>query len=107
MARWLESRVSTPSFTNDVLRSADWYEGKTIGLGVDFTFRIEKGIHELLDDPERRSNIHYGFRYWPIPRFPYLILYDLTPFEVLVFGVMHPSQEPDQWISRRGPHGKD
>ncbi|MEQ1831196.1 MAG: hypothetical protein ABL921_34940, partial [Pirellula sp.] len=83
------------------LRSADWYEAKTIGLGVDFTLRIECGIDELLGDPERRPSIHYGFRYWPIHRFPHLILYDLTLEEVLVFGVMHPSQEPDQWIARR------
>lgn len=91
-----------PRFNVDVLHSADWYETKTVGLGVDFTQRIEAGIEGLLGDPERRSNVLYGFRYWPIQRFPHLILYDVTPSEILLFGVMHPSQEPDQWIARRG-----
>lgn len=91
-----------PHFEVDILRSADWYEIKTVGLGMDFTYRIETGIEEMLADPERRSKVHYGFRYWPIHRFPHLILYDVTPTEILVFGVMHPSQEPDQWIARRG-----
>ncbi len=91
-----------PHFDVDVLRSAAWYETKTVGLGVDFTFRIETGIEEMLATPERRSNVHYGFRYWPIHRFPHMILFDLTPTEILVFGVMHPSQEPDLWIARRG-----
>lgn len=101
MARWLGKRVFTLSSNVDVLRSADWHETKTNGLGVEFTHRIESGVEELLDDPERRSSIHDGFRYWPIRRFPHLILYDLTSVEILLFGVMHPSQEPDQWIARR------
>ena len=91
-----------PLFDVDVLRSADWYESKTVGLGIDFTHWIEMGIEELLRDPERRSNIHFGFRYWPIRRFPHLIVYVVTPAEILLFGVMHPSQEPDQWVARRG-----
>lgn len=90
-----------PFFSVDVLQSADWYETRATGLGVDFTHQIEAGIEELLLDPERRSNNLYGFRYWPIRRFPQLILYDVTPSEILLFGVMHPSQEPDQWIARR------
>lgn len=73
-----------PLFHVDVLSSADWYESKTVGLGVDFTHRIESGIEELLSDPERRSNIHFGFRYWPIKRFPHLILNDVTPAEILI-----------------------
>lgn len=90
-----------PLFNVDVLESADWYETITSGLGVEFTHRIETAIEELLVDPERRSNVHYGFRYWPIRRFPHLILYDLTSVEMLLFGEMHPSQEPDLWIARR------
>ena len=50
-----------PRFNLDVLQSANWYETKTVGLGVDFTQRIETGIEELLVDPERRSNVQYGF----------------------------------------------
>jgi hypothetical protein len=91
-----------PLFNVDVLSSADWYECKTVRLGVDFTHRIESDIEELLSDPERRSNIHFGFRYWPIKRFPHLILYDVTVAEKLIFSVMQPSQEPDQWGARRG-----
>ncbi len=91
-----------PLFDVDVLQSADWYEAKTLGLGVDFTHRIEAGIEELLKNPERRASTFYGFRYWPIRRFPHLILYDVTPSKILLFGAMHPSQEPDRWIARRG-----
>ena len=91
-----------PLFSVDVLSSADWYENKAVGLGLDFTHRIEKAIAELLADPHRRSSNHYGFRYWPVERFPHLILYEITSEEILMFGVMHPSQEPDQWIGRRG-----
>ena len=89
-----------PLFDEDVIRDATWYETKETGLGVDFTHRIESAILELLGDPERRSDRHYGLRYWPVERFPHVILYDLTDAEILLFGVMHPSQRPDQWIAR-------
>ncbi len=89
-----------PLFDEDVIGFATWYETKEPGLGIDFTHCIESAIHELLGDPERRSDRHYGLRYWPVERFPHVILYDLTDDEVLLFGVLHPSQEPDQWIAR-------
>jgi hypothetical protein len=60
---------------------------KGIGLGVDFTFRIESAIAAILGDPERRSDRQYGPRYWPVEQFPHLILYDVTETEILLFGV--------------------
>jgi hypothetical protein len=89
-----------PLFDEDVIRDATWYEMKESGLGVDFTHHIESAIVELLGDPERRSDRHYGLRYWPVGRFPHVILYDLTDTEILLFGVMHPSQMPDRWLAR-------
>ena len=55
----------------------------------------------LLADPERRSAFEYGLRYWPLARFPHVILYDLTEAEVLLIGVYYPAQEPHQWLSKR------
>jgi plasmid stabilization system protein ParE len=55
----------------------------------------------LLADPGRRTATDYGLRYWPVERYPYVVFYDLTDTEVIVLGVMHTSQQPEKWISRR------
>ncbi len=91
-----------PLFHSDVLNAAEWYDGRHPNLGVDFLARIRRAVDQLMADPECRSSIDYGVRYWPVKRFPYVVFYDLTESEVLVLGVMHTSQESEKWLSHRG-----
>ena len=89
-----------PLFDCDVLNAAEWYDGRQPKLGWDFVARVRRAVDQLIADPERRTSIEYGVRYWPVQRFPYVVLYDLTESEVLILGVMHVSQESDKWLSR-------
>ena len=91
-----------PNFDEDVVSAANWYDERHAGLGADFSVRVFHATEQLIADPERRNAIQYGLRYWPIARFPYVVFYDLTDSEVIVVGVMHTSQNPDKWLSRRG-----
>lgn len=91
-----------PDFNSDVLSSADWYDERNPRLGRDFVERIRVATSRLIADPERRTPVEYGLRYWPVERFPYVVLYDVTDVEILIVGVMHTSQEPQKWIKRRG-----
>ncbi len=89
-----------PGFDFDVLEGAEWYARSSRSLALDFTHKVEQAVFDVLDDPERRTNFEYGLRHWPVVRFPHLIFYDFTDSEVLLIGVFHPSQKPDQWIAR-------
>ena len=89
-----------PLFERDILNGANWYAKSSRALALDFTRKVEAAVLELLDAPDRRSQIEYGMRYWPVVRFPHLILYDITDTEVLLIGVFHPSQEPGKWLER-------
>ena len=91
-----------PSFDSDVLDAAEWYDERRLGLGADFVARVRNATSALIADPERRTAIDYGLRYWPVERYPYVVFYDFTDTEVIVLGVMHASQSPSKWISRRG-----
>ena len=91
-----------PDFDSDVLSSAEWYDGRNPTLGQDFVERVRLATTRIIEDPERRSPVEYGLRYWPVERFPYVVLYDVTASEVLLVGVMHTSQQPQKWIARRG-----
>jgi len=91
-----------PDFDSDVLAAAEWYDERQLGLGSDFVVRVQNATLALIADPARRSAVDYGLRYWPVERYPYVVFYDFTDAEVLLLGVMHTSQQPDKWNSRRG-----
>ena len=90
-----------PLFDSDVLCAAEWYDGRQPNLGSDFVVRVRRAVDELIADPERRTSIDFGVRYWPVQRFPYVVFYDLTQSELLILGVMHTSQESDKWLLHR------
>ena len=90
-----------PLFDSDVLDAAEWYDGRQPDLGSDFLTRVRRAVNRLIADPERRTSIDFGVRYWPVERFPYVVFYDLTESEVLILGVMHTSRDPKKWLSRR------
>jgi plasmid stabilization system protein ParE len=90
-----------PDFDSDVIAAARWYDERHVSLGSDFVVRVEKCVARLTADPERRSPVDYGVRYWPVERFPFVVFYDLTETELLVLGVMHTSQESGKWLKRR------
>lgn len=90
-----------PRFDSDVLNAAEWYDGRQRTLGSDFVARVRIAVDQLTADPEGRTSIDYGVRYWPVERFPYVVFYDLTESELLLLGVMHTSQDSEKWLSRR------
>lgn len=87
-------------FDSDLINSAEWYSNRDRQLAIDFTLRVETAVNELIADPERRSAVDYGLRYWPVERFPHIVFYDFDDKELIVLGVMHTSQEPHEWIAR-------
>jgi plasmid stabilization system protein ParE len=89
-----------PLFDSDLLDAADWYDRRQASLGTDFVSRVRTTVDQLITNPERRTTIDYGVRYWPVERFPYVVFYDLTEFELLILGVMHTSQDSEKWLSR-------
>ncbi|WP_390889031.1 type II toxin-antitoxin system RelE/ParE family toxin [Rhodopirellula halodulae] len=90
-----------PLFDSDVLNAAEWYDNRQTKLGTDFVSRVRIAVDSLIADPERRTSIDYGVRYWPVERFPCVVFYDLTDSEILVLGVMHTSQESRKWLAGR------
>jgi plasmid stabilization system protein ParE len=90
-----------PLFEFDVLSAAEWYDNRQSTLGADFLVRVHRAIEQLTADPERRTPVDYGVRYWPVERFPHVVFYDLTRAEVLILGVMHTSQESKKWLTLR------
>ncbi len=90
-----------PNFDSDVLDAANWYDERQALLGDDFVLRVRNAIDQIRSDPQRRSAVDHGIRYWPVGRFPFIVFYDLSETEILILGVMHTAEDAGKWISRR------
>lgn len=90
-----------PLFQADVIDAAAWYDERSQAVGAAFVTGVSQAVHELTQDPERRSVVDFGVRYWPVSRFPFVVLYDLYGHELLVLGVMHTAQESSTWLAGR------
>ena len=66
-----------PLFEADVIGAAAWYDARNPAIGSAFIAEVSRAVDQLTSDPERRSLVDLGVRYWPVSRFPFVVLYDL------------------------------
>lgn len=94
-----------PEAEEEIRLAAQWYEDRETGLGgqfleavVDALVEIERHPRRFSKPPKLRSTreIHRLL----LPRFPYSIIYEIRPKEVLVAAVAHASRRPNYWRSR-------
>jgi hypothetical protein len=90
-----------PLFDCDVREAAGWYDRRSAGLGDVFVDLVSQSVAQLLADPERFALGPTGCRYVRIPRFPYVVLFDLVDHELLIFGVLHTARSMDKWRERQ------
>ncbi len=61
-----------PSFETDVETARRWYDDitKAAVVGYDFVECVETAVVNLIAEPESRSTVDFGIRYWPVDRYP-------------------------------------
>ena len=77
-----------------------WYEEKQEGLGEQFYLCIKAAVADVAAHPQRFPLHGTGVRWLITKRFPFAIIYDSRPTEVVIVAVMHTSRLPDYWRSR-------
>ena len=90
-----------PLFEADVIGAAAWYDARNPVIGSAFIAEVSRAVDQLIRDPERRNLVDFGVRYWPVSRFPFVVLYDLYGQDLFVLGVMHTAQESRKWLAER------
>jgi toxin ParE1/3/4 len=90
-----------PLFETDVIDAAAWYDARHPMIGSAFVDEVSRAVDQLTQHPERRSVVDFGVRYWPVNRFPFVVIYDLHGHELLVLGVMHTARESQKWLAAR------
>ena len=88
-------------FTSSALRelreSALYYDEAENGLGVEFLNEVEATIKRILADPEAWRQLSPRTRRCRTHRFPFGLIYQIRPGEILVVSVMDLRRDPKHW----------
>ena len=85
----------------EMLQAARYYESQVINLGYDFLSEIHRAVKSIEDNPEAAPKIKGSIRRRIIRRFPYAILYQIDPTEIVILAIMHQHRDPDYWHGRK------
>ncbi|TFG19672.1 MAG: type II toxin-antitoxin system RelE/ParE family toxin [Promethearchaeota archaeon] len=81
--------------------SAQFYDHKAFGLGLDFLEEIERAIHLIAKNPELTpaiENIHkYNTRKFP---FSIYYVYDTNEEKIIILTIAHQKRRPGYWKER-------
>lgn len=76
----------------------NWYEMQKSGLGERFIGIIERSISLISNHPEFYPVKVGVYRQYVVPKFPYVIVYELLPTENLIYilHIFNTNQHPDK-----------
>jgi plasmid stabilization system protein ParE len=97
-----ELRSSRPA-SEEFAEAVRWYEERRRGLGAEFFDAVAATMALIADDPEIGTEVDADelTRRVLVSRFPYQIVYHLTPTEIVIVAVAHLKRRPGYWKYRR------
>ena len=100
----MKLRVSTPA-EREATEAACWYEDRQRALGTEFLDAYSRALQEIEKQPDRFGGMEtidssHDFRRCLLRRFPYAIVYEVLPDEVVILAVAHVGRRPNYWIGR-------
>ena len=88
----------------DVAAAYDYYEGKQRGLGESFLKSFESRCTDLSTNPSHYSYINEDLkrvlRDIKLNRFPYVLVFEITDQEVIVYAVHSTYTDPENKLRR-------
>ena len=94
-----------PEVEEDLYQAVVWYEDRESGLGLQLTAAYDVarlGIEEHADRLPRleTTRTKRDIRRIFLQRFPYMVVFEVLPHEVVILAVAHFSQKPHYWSRR-------
>jgi len=89
----------------DLDEAAQWYESRSVGLGIDLIAKTRDTFVRIADNPELYPIVlypivHEDIRRAPVRRFPYGVFYRPKSDRIEVVGIFHDRRDPSIWQSR-------
>lgn len=84
--------------TEEILNAFDYYEEQQLGLGDYFLNTLKNRFANLLQQPNACTVVYASFRQAVVPKFPFVIVYEIEREAIIVFSVFHTSRDPKRKI---------
>ncbi|MBL9125626.1 MAG: type II toxin-antitoxin system RelE/ParE family toxin [Planctomycetaceae bacterium] len=94
-----------PAAEREAVQAAIWYEEQRIGLGAEFLAELEQALARIRTRPESCGRLEHwsgprDIRRCTLSRFPYLVVFERRPQDVLIVAVSHARRRPFYWLER-------
>jgi hypothetical protein len=80
----------------EIIEAYLYYEEKRIGLGEEFLEHLNGYFDRIIENPEHFPQKRKPYREAFIKRFPFLIVYEITKTEVVIYSVFNTWQNPEK-----------
>ena len=85
-----------PLASQEIIEAYDWKELQREGLGVEFLEELEVFYESLLHNPHAYAYYEEPVRQGKITRFPYVVVYEVFEFTIVIYSVFMERQNPDK-----------
>ncbi len=89
-----------PAAREEFLEAVDYYAGDSATLGADFLAEVEHAVERIARFPNQGSPYLSGTRRVLLHRFPFSIVYEAKPDDLLIVAVAHQHRRPGYWLNR-------
>lgn len=89
--------VIGPIAEREIQTAARWYEAREFGLGQAFIAEVLEVFDAIELAPETFPFLRAPYRRKLLERFPYAVIYKVTPGRVYVRAVAHGKRRPGYW----------
>ena len=90
-----------PAAKAELNQAVDYYDECQKGLGLEFLKEMYRTVQNVLAFPDAWPQLSANTRRCLSKRFPYGIVYKVTPEEIFIIAVMNLGREPDYWKGRQ------
>jgi hypothetical protein len=89
-----------PEARAELLESVAYYGAQQIGLGERFLEGVTEAVHRIGHHPNMYPRVSEDWRQCRVPRFPYGLVYAVTPRRIEIYAVVHLHRKPGYWRDR-------
>jgi plasmid stabilization system protein ParE len=92
-------RILAPA-EEEFLEAVSFYEAEAEGLGAEFIDEFEKALELISSNPHIGSPYDGGTRRKLLGRYPFQLIYEDGPAEIVVVALAHQRRRPGYWRNR-------
>jgi plasmid stabilization system protein ParE len=84
----------------ELIDAADYYDSKQPGLGRSFILEVKQAVSQITEHPESAEVLKGSARRKVLKRFPYSLIYSLTPDTIRILAIASHRRRPFYWRGR-------